>query len=267
MSLAIPGVRIALSVSPRVVALSRAQPETRAYIAAVESADNAQLELPVILATDAFVAGVKADNGGSLSAFGQIILLAGPRTVNGCMVPLIGTAPTNVGFVAGDLTRQGGLLSDRIKRLTLGRNGNTDAQDSRAVYARITAAGVQDATLWLIGTNSTAASHVSIGYTSTNRRYISNSSAPFSEAGNLAVGGHGIARQDGANATRLVAGTATTFAHASQSPSPSAMTLFGAGSNGVDARVAVLATGAYFDLAAFDARVTTYLAALAAAGI
>lgn len=240
--------------------------DARAYIAAVEVADGQPLELPVKQAMDALFAGIKADNSGSLSAFGQIILLAGPRTVNGC-VCAFGTAPLNSGFVSGDLTRQTGLLSDGLKRLVLNRNGQSDAQNSRHLYARTTSAGTQDVIRWLIGTASVASGHTAIGTTTTVRRYAGASSTAINVSGNILSGGHGVARQNASDLVRLEAGVSTTAANASAAPTVNGYDLFGTGSNGLNCRVAVVTSGAFVDLTALDARVTTYLNALAAAGI
>jgi hypothetical protein len=240
--------------------------DARTYIAAVEAADGTPLENAVRAALDTFFAGVKTDNGGSLSAFGQIILLAGPRTVNGAM-SAYGTAPTNVNFVSGDLSRQGGLLSDgSTKSLALNRNGNSDAQDSRHLYARITLAAPQDSTRIILGDGVTTTGANNIRHTiAAFQGYVSSSLIGTTHT--MTTGGYGFSRSNSSNVQRLMAGVTSSPASTSATPLANAMNAFGSGSNRHSGRIAVISTGANVDLAAFDARVTTYLAALAAAGI
>jgi len=76
-----------------------ADPDAQAYITAVEEADNAQLEYPVVVAIDEFVRGCKAD--GIWPAIKASCILAGARTLQGCLVPLVGTAPTRFGTEGG----------------------------------------------------------------------------------------------------------------------------------------------------------------------
>ena len=66
--------------------------DAAAYITAVETADGQALEEKVKIAIDNFVLGCKAD--GIWSAIKASCILAGARTTNGALVPLVGTAPT-----------------------------------------------------------------------------------------------------------------------------------------------------------------------------
>ena len=81
-----------------------------AYISAVEAADGAALEDPVKQAIDQFVIGCKSD--GIWSAIKASCILAGARTLNGSLVPLVGTAPTNINFVSADYNRKTGLIGN-----------------------------------------------------------------------------------------------------------------------------------------------------------
>jgi hypothetical protein len=81
------------------------------YIEAVEAADTQALETNTRYAINDFVIGCKQD--GIWSAIKASCILAGARTLSGCLVPLVGTAPTNVGpFVSGDYNRKTGLVGD-----------------------------------------------------------------------------------------------------------------------------------------------------------
>lgn len=77
--------------------------DAQAYIDSVESADSQPLEDGVRSAINDFVVGCKAD--GIWSSIVSCCILAGARTLNGALVPLVGTAPSNVNFVAGDYDR------------------------------------------------------------------------------------------------------------------------------------------------------------------
>ena len=85
-------------------------PDAAVYIAAVEAADEAAspgvgaLETATKVAIHSFVKGCK--NDGIWPAIKASCILAGARTLAGALVPLVGTAPTNVGpFVSGDYNR------------------------------------------------------------------------------------------------------------------------------------------------------------------
>lgn len=93
---------------------SPADADAAAYITAVEAADTAAgqsggLEEKTKIAIDNFVLGCKAD--GIWSAIKASCIMAGARTLEGALVPLVGTAPTNAGglFVSGDYNRKTGL--------------------------------------------------------------------------------------------------------------------------------------------------------------
>lgn len=86
--------------------------DAQSYITAVEAADGQSLETAVKDAINAFVVGCKTD--GIWSAIKASCILAGARTLSGALVPLVGPAPTNVGsgFVSGDYDRKTGLLGN-----------------------------------------------------------------------------------------------------------------------------------------------------------
>ena len=113
--------------------------DAQAYFTRVEGAsgDNQQLEFAVKAAINTFVLGCKSD--GIWTAIKASCILAGARTLNGALQPLVGTAPTNVSslFVAGDYNRKTGLLGNgTTKYLDSNRNNNADPQNSNhnAVY-------------------------------------------------------------------------------------------------------------------------------------
>jgi hypothetical protein len=118
---------------------SPADADAAAYITAVETADNQALENGVKVAIDNFVLGCKQD--GIWSAIKASCILAGARTLEGALIPLAGTAPTNVGglFVSGDYNRKTGLLGDgSTKYLDSNRNNNLSPQNNVHIFAQVT---------------------------------------------------------------------------------------------------------------------------------
>jgi hypothetical protein len=107
LAAAAPTVATGASVSPAALALeisavapdvvaSSFDADAAAYIAAVEAADAQALDPAVGLACNAFIVGAKAD--GTWDKIESLGFFAGPKTLAGALVPVKGTAPTNVGF-------------------------------------------------------------------------------------------------------------------------------------------------------------------------
>ena len=95
------------------------------YLSRVKAADGAGVEVGVAAAVDAFFRDTKAS--GVFDALKACCILAGARTLAGALVPVVGTAPTNLpvanGFVEGDYTRGGatpGLAGDGTSYLDSG---------------------------------------------------------------------------------------------------------------------------------------------------
>ena len=102
------------TVTPRYLGAAVSDPDAQTYLRAVETADalGLPLEQGVQQAVNQFVIGCKAD--GIWNAIKASCILAGARTLAGALVPLVGTAPTNVGpFVSGtDYNRKTGLVGE-----------------------------------------------------------------------------------------------------------------------------------------------------------
>jgi hypothetical protein len=107
------------------------------YIDAVETADGQALETGVRVAINDFVLGCKQDE--IWDAIKASCILAGARTLDGALVPLAGTAPTNYNFVSGDYDRKTGLVGDgSTKYLDSNRNNNADPQNNQHLSCFIT---------------------------------------------------------------------------------------------------------------------------------
>jgi hypothetical protein len=118
-------------------------PDAKAYLDAVETADTQALEAAVRKAVDDFVKGLKAD--GIWSAIKASCILAGARTLTGALTPLVGSAPTNVGgnFVSGDYNRETGLKPDTSsKYLNSNRANNAESQNNQHLAIWITEKGI-----------------------------------------------------------------------------------------------------------------------------
>lgn len=249
---------ILLGAAPRLL-----DPATRTYVQAVEAADGQTLERGVVLAIDNFVLGCKSD--GIWSAIKASCIMAGARTLAGALTPLVGTAPTNNNFVAGDYNRTTGLVGD----------GSTKYLDSSYAYP----AGLQN--------NCHAAAFASVLGVSTHLgpAYVDNSNQGtqlhytgsrcysttfYNSVDTTSAGLRGVSRSNSStytyragsnNETASAASVAVTFGnlfvHARNKPS------------GVDgfsnSRLAFYSIGESLDLALLDSRASQLIADIAAA--
>jgi len=232
-----------------------------AYVNAVEAADGQLLEFGVGKAINDFVVGCKLD--GTWSAIKASCILAGARTLAGALVPLVGAAPTNVGFIGigTDYVRKTGLVGDgSTKYLVLNRTVNADPQNNRHLSAFPTAvsgSGVRASIATLAPNNGLA---VYINASDNFSLQICgpdvNTVRPF--AANKLIGG---ARS---NATQIIArtnGANSTHANNSVTPITDAIFMYSNGNNQFfdPSRFAFYSIGESLNLALLDARVTTLI--------
>lgn len=238
------------------------------YITAVETADGQALEIDVKNAFNAFVVGCKAD--GIWTAIKASCILAGARTLNGALVPLVGTAPTNSNFVSGDYNRKTGLI------------GNASNKSINSNYA--IPSGLQNnahGAVW-VSTAPTSYGNINMGvadgsifgnYVSTVDRYVfacNSSSGVNRDATGIgaSTGLVGQARSSSSQITTRAAGSTTTISSTSTTPSGNAVRIFAGVGNPAyitNARFAFYSIGESLNLALLDARVSTLISALAAA--
>lgn len=122
--------------------VSGADPDAAAYIAAVEAAGGVALEQGIRDAYTAFITGCKSD--GNWPALKVCGIVAGAGPLAGALVPVVGPAPINHNFVAGDYDRLTGLVGDgSTKWLDTGWNNNADPQDNRHLAIYISTRGNQ----------------------------------------------------------------------------------------------------------------------------
>jgi hypothetical protein len=251
--------------------------DAQAYITAVEAADAAAgqsggLETAVKDAINAFVVGCKAD--GIWSAIKASCILAGARTLSGCLVPLVGTAPTNFNFVAGDYNRKTGLVGDgSTKYLNSNRNNNADPQNSKHHSAYLTSTGSSGTFHAYVSSHNTTTNLGTelsrSGATPTSAFFSVNAPAVTPSTGGGSIGFYGVSRSLAASVNARVAGSSSTLSSTSQTPVNAETSVFRRPLSSpvgyTNARIAFYSIGESLDLALLDARVTTLVNAIAAA--
>jgi hypothetical protein len=245
-------------------------PDAAAYITAVETADGQALEEKVKIAIDNFVLGCKAD--GIWSAIKASCILAGARTLNGALVPLVGTAPTNYNFVAGDYNRETGLKGDgSTKYLDSNRANNADPQNSSHNAVYVTGLDTLDTTSVVMAGGVNQAGANNLGYSATYpntflRNRSGSPNSPASGGGQGQVGLFGTSRNNSANYEYFIDGLIGTLTQTSQTPDSGDVLIFNRldGAH-TDARLAFYSIGESLDLALLDARVTDLITAIGVA--
>jgi hypothetical protein len=243
-------------------------PDAAAYITAVETADGQSLETAVKVAIHSFVKGCKAD--GIWPAIKASCILAGARTLAGALVPLVGTAPTNVGpFVAGDYNRETGLIGDgSTKYLDSNRNNNADPQNSKHISTYISNAGTVGAQNIFIGGPVGAVISSQIGNFSDGTASAGvNNTLTINLSASYLPGFWGASRAAAVNIQSRRLSTTSTITESSGTPSSGSLLIFSRGTAVVksNARLAFYSIGESLDLALLDARVTDLINAIAAA--
>lgn len=232
--------------------------DAKDYLTRVHAAEGQTLEPAVALAIEAFIVGCKAD--GIWSAIKASCILAGARTLAGALVPLVGTAPTNFNFVAGDYSRKTGLASDGTKFLNSNRNNNADPIDNIHVSVYLSSAPTLASTALLdAGSGSTGATNL---YTANPATVFgSRLRSSFSNSGLTGTGLFGASRSISSSYQRRIAGTTETVASTSQTAFNGNIIVFSSS----NPRLSFYSIGESLDLAKLDSRVTTLMNALAAA--
>jgi len=235
------------------------EPEAVSYVTAVEAADGEPLEYGVARAINDFVLGCK--NDGIWSAIKASCILAGARTLNGALVPLVGAAPTNYNFVSGDYNRSTGLVGDgSTKYLDSNRANNADPQNNHHLSAFTTS--IQTAVL--VG--------VRFGGSGTGGRYVNLNSfrdLPNSDTqqsfGSAVIGDStflGTLRTSSSEYVARIGGASSTIASTSTTPVSGNLFIFAQNSITIGpqshtaSRLAFYSIGESLDLEKLDNRVT-----------
>jgi hypothetical protein len=253
---------------------SPADADAAAYITAVETADNQALENGVKVAIDNFVLGCKAD--GIWPAIKASCILAGARTLEGALVPLVGAAPTNVGpFVSGDYNRETGLMGDgSTKYLNSNRNNNADPQDSASRGVWISTAQAADGYVPIgAGFNLTGATRCATNLDPPLTSIRIRTSAAMGASPTVGAVSNSFFgfRRSASNASLLRMNSVDySRTEASETPFNGNVFVFADNNAGTPAgitssRIAFYSIGESLDLALLDARVTTLVNAFDAA--
>jgi len=245
-------------------------PDAAAYIAAVEAAGTQALEPAVRAAINDFVVGCKAD--GIWNAIKASCILAGARTLNGCLTPLVGAAPTSFNFVADDYDRKTGLVGDgSTKYLDSNRNNNADPQNSKhlALFYSSRGQGV-DFVQHMGSANATGSSAIrgqggqpENCVTRVNSSLDLITSSAFPEMNNFA----GTSRSSSSQYNLRSNKSNHAITSLSEIPSSGVISVFRRGTDGFysNARLSFYSIGESLDLALLDARVTALINAFDAA--
>jgi hypothetical protein len=240
------------------------------YIDAVETADGQALETGVRVAINDFVLGCKQDE--IWDAINASCILAGARTLDGALVPLVGGAPTNFNFVSGDYNRTTGLKGNgSTKYLNTNRPNNGDPQDSKHISFYKSVAPTTTNTKYM-GAQDTGIPSIT---------YLIDNAGDLTFAVNRSGGtGSGYtSAQLGFVGTSRSASNLTSFRAASltttdgtTSNANNTLDIFvycrnvnGSANSLTDARLSFYSIGESLDLAALDTRVSNLITAIGAA--
>jgi hypothetical protein len=243
------------------------EPEAVSYVAAVEAADGQELEFGVARAINDFVTGCKTD--GIWDAIKACCILAGARTLDAALVPLVGTAPTNNNFVSGDYNRETGLVGDgSTKYLDSNRNNNADPQDSKHLSAYISTLSNQNGVFrWSIGDLGFSV----LGQTTTNKHYGRLNDSDTSTPGLASPELNFTAIRRNASTGKVIRLGGIDYPIAATSSAPNSGNYFVFRRNDAtvpgysNARLAFYSIGESLDLAALDTRVSNLITAIGAA--
>ena len=236
----------------------------RVIAADVAAGNTSGLEVGVRNAYNEFFVGCKVD--GTFNALKAACIMIGARTLAGALVPLVGPAPTNFNFVAGDYDRETGLKGNgSTKRLDSNRASNADPQNN--VHQAVYISSVNSGNFYYMGQDlggSTGATAIFRFGSSFGFRNRSNS---YHTAGSNATGFAGHARASSSEYLARVNSTSSQIIGTSQTPASANTFVFASdlGAAYSDARLAFYSIGESLDLALLDARVTALVNAIDAA--
>jgi len=241
-------------------------PDAKTYIAAVEAADGQTLESGVKKAYNTFVKGCKSD--GIWDAIKASCIMAGARTLSGALVPLKGTAPTNVNFVSGDYVRATGLIGNgSTKYLNSNRNNNADPQDNKHLAVSLTSAQISNVGAYLgAGISSTGDSVIAASRVSGNLLTRVHNATLNSVLGAVGtVGFIGLSRNTSTDYIVRYNKSNLTTTQASEPPSNNNILVFAraAIADYATARMNFYSIGESLDLSKLDSRVDRLVAELA----
>ena len=242
--------------------------DARQYIINVEEQDGQPLESGVRTAINDFVVGCKSD--GIWNAIKSSCILAGARTLDGALVPLVGGAPTPNNFVSGDYDRETGIKGNTSNK-SIDTNYAIPSGDQNNVHGAVWCSEVMSPLGNILFGNSDGAG---LGaYPSNANAYVlacNTSGANTVSSTNIgnATGIISISRTSSANYSYKISTISGTLSVTSVAPlAANVRVLSGVGANAYNsnARVAFYSFGESLDLAKLDTRVSNLMTAIGAA--
>jgi hypothetical protein len=213
-------------------------------------------------AVNDFIKGCKAD--GIWNAIKACCLLAGPDTLAGALVPLVGPAPTNFNFVAGDYNRVTGLKGNGSnKYLNSNRLANADPLNN--THMALYQTELTGSANYAIGVSTSSPSFAKWGSHNTFPNSIRIGGRQIGTMGRL--GFVGASNTVAAMTARSLGVNTTTSTSITQTAQPLNMFVFGRNLNDslsspTNPRISFYSFGESLDLALLDARLTTYMASI-----
>ena len=235
--------------------------DASAYIDAVEVADGQALETATRYAINDFVLGCKQD--GIWNAIKASCILSGARTLAGALVPLAGTAPTNVGpFVSGDYNRKTGLVGGAGKYIAANRAGNADPQNNTHISIYVSTAATAGAGSFpqYIGHGSVPQTIIFRNQSNGSIGFRCQTSTADSSGDGSQVGLIGLSRAASASFVFRASGSNTTITRTSEVSTSTDYQIIGSASVGNNGRFSFYSIGESLNLALLDNRVSTLIA-------
>jgi hypothetical protein len=251
-------------IRPSLIAASRRRvsfdPDAADYFARIVSAGSS-ISAANKIAVDVFVKGCKAD--GIWSAIKASCLLAGPDDLTGALVPLVGTAPTNVNFVSADYNRTTGLKGSGSNYLDSNRAENADGNSNYHLAVWVSESSTRNNGRYISGT---AATHLIIRGTSTDSdpRFRSRAITLDTLTSAFVAGLIGKSRDNSLSYVARAWGTQSTITRTAGASGTANIHVFASpgGTTAGDHRAAFYSIGESLDLALLDARISTYMASI-----
>lgn len=252
----------------------------RDYLDRVRAADGSGLDRAVTDGINVYLSGLVSANmlgtsGGVISQAASKIkahcIMSGVNTLTGAFVPVVGTAPTNFNFVAGDYLRKTGVKGDGVnKYLNTNRQNDADPQNSKHLSAYVTETPSADSFIVSSGGAAVAGNSSLIRDSGAykGRINVATGATPLSSSVLTVPAFIGIARS-ASNAQNIrVADQTATDATASVTPNASVIQIFGrpeAATSRADARLSLYSIGEFIDLAILRTLQDRLMATFAAA--
>lgn len=233
------------------------------YITAIEQRDGEVLEASIKAAIITLVSDLKAAN--LWSRIHTLVCPIGARTLSGALVPLKGTAPTNVSFVSSDYDRRGGLRGGTGKYLVSNTNPATTDQNDCSYGVWVVSPPTLTATYAYMGTPASTAGTVCILSTNADQFAFRLKSADSRNYPGVttAFGFIGMSRSSGANFTVRFNSVSQNALLPSDGNQTESLDIFRrSAGNPTDARLSMYVLGQSIDMAAFEAVMDKYMTAI-----